>query len=172
MVSGLLLLPAGCSAAGKDADAPGVASLRSAAPAGSSAAGAQGERPVVPIDATDDEIEAIGRPWLACLLKEGGSKYRTWTTVSSLKKGVDETDPVMKTCLPKFPETVQSHLERTDMSAYRDNEREFYQCAEREGYKLNDPDPVTGEFGLAEIGPDGDAGSPKFLKCERDAFAS
>lgn len=164
---------AGCSTASKDSDAPAVATLRSAAPATGSA-GTGIERPIVPLDATQEEIEALGRPWIACLVKEGGAEYKSWTTASALVKGVgtDASDPVMKACLPKFPERATEHLKRTDIAAFRDNQHEFYECAKREGYKLNAPDPETGEFGLAEIGPNGDATSPEFVKCEHDAFAS
>jgi hypothetical protein len=165
----LLVLVAGCSGAKQDADAPAVASLQSAPP--SSAATAKSERPIVPVDATDDDINAMAQPWLACLVKQGGDRYKSWTA-EALHKGVDETDRVIRACLPKMPETLQDHLKRTDLSAFKDNEREFYQCAKREGYKLTDPDPVTGQFGLTSIGPNGDADSPKWKECERQAFAS
>ena len=57
-----------------------------------------------------------------------------------------------------------------DLTAYRDNQREWYRCAEAAGYELTAPDPDTGQFGLTEIGPNGDAGSPGMLECERRAF--
>jgi hypothetical protein len=167
----LLVLLGGCSGA-EQADAPAVATLQSAAALSSAAAKAGTERPIVPIDATEEDIKVIAQPWVACLAKRGGADYQDEDAWQWFRKGFDGTDPVMKACLPKMPETQQDVLKRTDMAAFKDNQREFYQCAKREGYKLTAPDPVTGEFGLTSIGPNGDANSAKWQKCEREAFAS
>jgi hypothetical protein len=61
-------------------------------------------------------------------------------------------------------------MRRTDISAYKDNQYEWYQCAKRAGYKVTAPDPETGQFGLAEVGENGDFGSPTMAACRRQAF--
>ncbi len=172
MALSLLFVLAGCSGAEKEADAPAVASLQSAAaPTSVAPAKPRSERPIVPIDATDEDIKAMAQPWVACLRKEDGSRFKDESTWQIFFKGADETDPAIKACLSKMPESLQDNIKRTDLSAFKDNQREFYQCAKREGYKLTDPDPTTGEFGLTAIGPNGDAGSPQWKACEREAFA-
>ncbi|MFG1608654.1 hypothetical protein [Actinoplanes sp. NPDC049265] len=169
---GLVILLAGCS--GPDAEPPRVASLRTPAPS-SAPATAAGERPVYPIGATDKEREAISEPWVACLVAEGGPKWKN-DAGPLLQKGVRPADypegkKVLEACLDKQPEAYDDHQKRTDPASFTDNQREWYECAKGAGYKLTSPDPDTGEFGLTEVGPNGDAGSPKFLACKKKAFA-
>ena len=164
----LVLLLGACSSA--DPEPPEVASLAtSEASAGPSSPRAD-RRPVVPLDATDEDVALITRPWEKCLVKEGGAKYKGQAP-AMLVKGVEEDDPAIAACSTLQPETFEDHLERTDLTAFKDNQREWYQCAKREGYKLSAPDPESGQFGLTEIGPNGDAGSPKMEECRRQAFA-
>jgi hypothetical protein len=166
----LLLLLGACSS---EPEPPRVASIQTQN-AGSrpSSPGSSGtdERPVVPLDATDDDIAAITRPWEACLVKEGGTKYKGQAP-AMLVKGVEADDPAIAACVAEQPELFEDHLQRTDPTAFKDNQREWYQCAKRQGYRLSSPDPETGQFGLTEIGPDGDFTSPKMEECRRQAFA-
>jgi hypothetical protein len=170
----LLVLLGGCAGAEDAADAPEVASLQSkAAPAAAGTPTVAGkQRPIVPMDATEDDVKALTRPWIACLVKEGTIEKDDGSMWQLYYKGAEESDPGFKACMPLMPESVENNLKRTDLSAFKDNEREFYQCAKLQGYKLTPPDPVTGEFGLTAIGPNGDAHSPKMEKCRREAFAS
>jgi hypothetical protein len=169
---GLLIVLGGCS--GPDAEPPRVASLQTPAPS-SAPATAAGERPVYPIGATDEERKAISEPWVACLVAEGGPKWKTDAALV-LQKGMGPDDypegkKALQACLDKQPEAYDDHQKRTDLATFKDNQREWYECAKQAGYKLTAADPDTGEFGLTEVGPNGDAGSPKFLDCKRKAFA-
>lgn len=172
----LLVLLGGCSGAedrpGAEAGAPQVASLRSD-PAPSSAPAVRNQRPIVPIDATEEDLKKLALPWAACLHEENPSVYTGGPdTYLSLYKGVDQTEPAVKACLPKQPEFFDEHLLRTDPSAFKDNQREWYRCAQAAGYKLTAPDPDTGQFGITEVGPNGDFGSEKMQECRRQAFAN
>jgi hypothetical protein len=169
-----LCLLAGCSDdPGKD-EAP-VASLGSAgAPAAPSAAAGDvnDQRPLVRLDATDEEKARLVDEWAECLTKEGGPGFRDPGTGDFKRALLDsKSKPALAACAAKEPEDYDARQARTNPSAYRDNNREWYQCAKEQGYRLTAPDPDTAEFGLTEIGPNGDFDSPKINQCKRQAFA-
>ncbi|GLZ01083.1 hypothetical protein [Actinoplanes sp. NBRC 103695] len=171
MAAGLVLLLTACTS-GKS-EAPRVATLQSAAPSSSAPAEAVAARPVVPIDATEADLRTILEPWLDCLVKEGGPKYKD--AAGLFQKGFTEKDvkqdAVLAACFSKQPETYEDNQLRTDIAAFKDNQREWYRCAQAAGYTLTAPDPDTGQFGLTEVGPNGDFGSDKIQKCKRKAFS-
>jgi hypothetical protein len=161
----------GCSGErAADSGRPQVASLSSAGPVASASIDLDDQRPLA---TSDDEISAMYEVWENCVRKEGGPKYQE--TPKLVFDEERETDPakraVWDACYPKLPERFDERLKRTDLTAYKDNQREFYVCAKAAGYKLTAPDPEDGSFGLTEIGPNGDAQSVKWLECERKAFA-
>jgi hypothetical protein len=93
-----------------------------------------------------------------------------------LRKGITAKDmpeqrAAFESCEPRQPESFEDHQLRTNPAEFKDNQREWYRCAQAAGYKLTAPDPETGQFGLTEVGPNGDAGSEKMLGCRRTAFA-
>jgi hypothetical protein len=165
----LAVLVGGCSS-GKT-ETPAVATLQSPAAVASRPVD---QRPVFPIDATDDDKLAMAKPWVDCLVENAGPRYRDSAAELIMKGGILTDDAkgraAVQTCLPQQPETYAEHQRRTDLTAFKDNQREWYRCAEAAGYRLTAPDPDTGQFGLTEIGPDGDYGSPKMQECERKAF--
>ncbi|GAB2600908.1 hypothetical protein Aab01nite_64540 [Paractinoplanes abujensis] len=171
-LAAVTLLAAGCSGEGTG-QAPGVATLQSAAPVAPSAVAAQ--RPVFPFDASDDDRRAMAKPWEDCLVRKGGAKFKGHAEVLIVKGDVYTEDArekaVYRACEPQQPETYEDHQRRTDLTTFKDNQREWYKCAQDAGYKLTAPDPETGEFGLTEVGPNGDAASPKIQECRRKAFA-
>ncbi|MEU8663159.1 hypothetical protein, partial [Actinoplanes philippinensis] len=152
--------------------------LQSAAPAAGapSAPGTAGQRPVFPVDATEAQLAAMIRPWEDCMVAKGGTKFRGQGAFM-ITKGLtaadaeDEDVAAFRACEAKQPESFDDHQKRTNPTEYKDNQREWYKCAEAAGYQLTEPDPETGEFGLTAVGPNGDAGSDKFLACKRKAFA-
>ncbi|WP_212998656.1 hypothetical protein [Winogradskya consettensis] len=168
MVAGLACVLSGCS--GGTTETPSVATLRSA-PAPSSSAAA---RPVFAFDATEDDKLSMAAPWADCMVSNGGPEYESSAETLIGKGGIIADDAkgraALATCLSLQPEAFEDHQKRTDLVAFKDNQREWYRCAKAAGYKLNTPDPDTGQFGLAEIGPDGDFGSPKIQECRRKAF--
>lgn len=169
---------AGCSSGNGDKDAPSIATLQSAGVPTSAPAGQQ--RPIYPIDATYEQIGAMAKPWLDCLKKQGATKLDE--ALGLLQKGGDAKDlglvglqgdaGAWKACELKQPESSDDNLLRTNPTEYKDNQREWYRCAQAAGYKLTAPDPETGEFGLTEVGPNGDFGSEKITECRRKAFAN
>jgi hypothetical protein len=170
LVAGLAGLVAGCS--GGKTETPPVATLQSApvtAPSQSA-----GQRPVFPFDATADGMKATVKPWADCMVENAGPRYRGSADELIGKGGIVADDAkgraALQTCPPKQPEAFDEHQKRTDLTAYRDNQREWYQCAQAAGYKLTPPDPDTGQFGLTEVGANGDFGSPAIQKCRREAF--
>jgi hypothetical protein len=116
----LLLLLGACAGAKDEADTPPVATLQSAAAPSSAAVGKVNQHPIVPIDATDEDVKALAQPWVACLAERGGARYRDAEAWRWFTKGADETDPVMQACMPKMPETQQDNLKRTDLAAFKD----------------------------------------------------
>jgi hypothetical protein len=86
-----------------------------------------------------------------------------------LSEGDAKAKKVEATCHPKEPETYEERQKRTDVSAFRDNQRQWFQCAKKAGYKLTTPDE-NGEFGITEVGPNGDFASPKMESCRKEAF--
>jgi len=152
-IAGLL---GGCSAA--EADFPRVASIKSPELSASQPAVAgDDQRPLIPLDATTEERDALRNRWRDCLRDKGdpGSEHAT----------------VRAACRPVEPETYEERQKRTDVSAFRDNQRQWYRCAEKAGYRLTKADE-NGEFGLEEVGPDGDFQSPKMEKCRKEAFTN
>ncbi|KUL32599.1 hypothetical protein ADL15_18940 [Actinoplanes awajinensis subsp. mycoplanecinus] len=175
----LAVLLTGCSSGSGAKDAPPVATLQSgAAPSGASDSD---QRPVYPIDATADQIAAIVKPWTDCLKKEGVKKPDV-AVLLVVQKGVTGEHPedigseadvaAWKACESRQPESAEQHLLRTNPAELKDNQREMYRCAQAAGYKLTAPDPQTGQFGLTEIGPNGDFNSEKMQECRRQAFAN
>ncbi|MBL7252812.1 hypothetical protein [Paractinoplanes lichenicola] len=166
------LFAAGCAGGGTE-EVPGVATLQSAAPVAPSTVAAP--RPVFPFDASDDDRLAMAKPWEDCLVRKGGAKFKGNAEVLIVKGGVYTEDArekaVYKACEPQQPETYEEHQRRTDLTTFRDNQRKWYKCAQDAGYRLTAPDPGTGEFGLTEVGPNGDYNSPKIQECRRKAFA-
>ncbi|AGL21549.1 hypothetical protein [Actinoplanes sp. N902-109] len=174
----LAFLLTGCSAGSAEQDAPQVATLQSEAATAS--APADDQRPVYPIDATDDQIVSIAKPWADCLKKEGAKKPDE--AVMLIQKGGDVEDlgrigsesdaAAWKACASQQPESAEQHQLRTNPTEFQDNQREWYRCAQAAGYKLTAPDPQTGQFGITEVGPNGDFGSEKMQECRRQAFAN
>jgi hypothetical protein len=162
-------LAGGCSA--KPADAPKVASLRSEAPAASKAtASVDDQRPLVRLDATDEERAALAKVWTDCITKTGGPGYEEPKMIFKyLSEGDAKAKRVQAACATKNPETYEERQKRTDIAAFRDNQRQWYECAKEAGYHLTQPDE-NGEFGLTEIGPQGDFESPKMEACRKEAF--
>jgi hypothetical protein len=163
----------GCSGAKSDpkAEAPPVATLRSAdAPAASRPAVDDDLRPLLRLDATDEERNAAVKVWADCVRTTGGPGYEE---PKMIYKYLHEKDPKAKkveaACHNKFPETYEERQKRTDLATFKDNQRQWYQCAQKAGYKLNPPDE-DGVFGLSEIGPQGDFGSEKMENCRKEAF--
>jgi len=159
----MVALLAGCSSA--TAETP---------PAAPASAPAGDQRPVFRFDATEDEKKAMAKPWVDCLVKNAGRKYQDKAEELIGKGGVTADDPkgeaALRTCLPQQPEAFDEHQRRTDLTAFRDNQREWYKCARAAGYQLTAPDPDTGQFGLSRIGPNGDFDSPAIQECKRKAF--
>jgi hypothetical protein len=171
VIAGLAGLLAGCS--GGNTETPTVATLQSQAAPSASSQGS-GERPVFPFDATADDKLAMAKPWADCMVENGGPGYKNSAEELIQKGGFVAGDAkgkaALETCRPRQPEAFDEHQRRTDLTAYKDNLREWYQCAQAAGYKLTAPDPETGQFGLAEVGRKGDFGSPAMQECMRKAF--
>jgi hypothetical protein len=177
--AGLVLVLTGCSSGSDKQETPPVATLQSPAAASSAPTGDQ--RPVYRMDATDEEIRTIAKPWTDCLAEEGVAKpadavglVQKGGTVADLRLfGVSEKDAAAwKACLPKQPESAEQQQLRLSPTEFKDNQREWYRCAQAAGYKLTAPDPETGQFGITEVGPNGDFGSEKMQECRRQAFES
>jgi len=153
-----------------ETDAPPVATLESAAPAAPSSAAGEDARPLVRLDATDEERNAATKVWMDCVRDEGGAGYEEPKLLFKyLSEGDAKAKKVEATCHSKEPETYEERQKRTDVSAFRDNQRQWIQCAKKAGYKLTTPDE-NGQFGITEIGPNGDFGSPKMEACRKEAF--
>jgi hypothetical protein len=171
LVAGLTGVLTGCS--GGNAGTPRVATLQSAAASATASPGSV-PRPVFPFDATVADKEAMTKPWADCMVRNAGPRYRNSAEELIAKGGTTADDPkgkaALETCLPQQPETFDEHQRRTDLTAFKDNVREWYRCARAAGYELTAPDPDTGEFGLTEVGPNGDFGSPGIQECKREAF--
>jgi hypothetical protein len=158
----------GCS--GRGETFPRVASLQTPAPATSPAATGDDQRPLVPVDATDEERERLQNVWIDCVAKAGGAGYENPKMVYEYERqGNAKAKKVLASCRAKEPESYEERQKRTDLSAFRDNQRQWYQCAQKAGYKLTAPSE-DGEFGLTEIGPNGDYESPKIEACRVAAF--
>ena len=159
----------GCS--GAKADNPQVASLRSPDPQSSQPTASGDQRPLIPLDATDEERDALWKVWGDCVTKEGGRGYENPKTLFLYEhQGDPKARKVRAACLSKEPESYEERLKRTDISAFRDNQRQWYKCAKEAGYQLTTPDE-NGEFGLVTIGANGDFQSPKMEACRKEAFS-
>jgi hypothetical protein len=165
----VVCLLAGCSddqPAVRQFESPQVATLRSEGLKASAPTDADDQRPLVPFDATDEEIEAFRKVWADCVRKEGGPGYEDRRAAW----GKGERDKAVRAaCLAKEPESFEERQLRTDVAAYEDNQRQWYQCAQKAGYKLTPPQE-HGEFGITEVGPNGDFASPRMEACRKDAF--
>ncbi|MCA2219080.1 hypothetical protein [Jidongwangia harbinensis] len=172
VITGLAVLLAGCS--GGNSETPPVATLQSQPPPVTASPQSAGQRPVFAFDATPDDKKAMTKPWEDCMVQNAGPAYRNSGQHLIEKGGIAAEDPkgraALKVCLPKQPEAFDEHQRRTNLAEYRDNQRQWYQCAKAAGYQLTPADPETGQFGLTEVGPNGDAGSPAFQECRREAF--
>ena len=161
-------LLAGCS--DKPADGQQVATLQSTGPATARTGAAEVERPLIGLDTSEREADALWKTWEDCVTKEAKGAYDSPKEVAIKER---ENDPkakqIRQTCLPKEPETYEERQKQNDLAAFQDNQRQWYQCAEQAGYKLTAPDE-NGEFGLTEIGPKGDFRSPGMEKCRKEAF--
>ena len=157
------LFGGGCSSTGSS---PQVATLHSAGPTASPAA----ERPVIALDATDQERDALWATWGACVTKEGGAGYENPRNVFRYEQQQNpKAKRVRAACLAKEPETYEDRQRRTDIAAFRDHQLQWYRCAKKAGYRLTTPDE-NGEFGITEVGPNGDFQSPKMEACRKAAF--
>jgi hypothetical protein len=169
----------GCS--GKNLDdqggLPSVASLATASPSASAKASTKAvdvndQRPLIRFDTTPQEQNRLYASWTHCLVQHGGSRWSKPKLVMGQPGAA--TDPknkaVLTACLAQEPEEEDVREARQDPSAYREDNRQWYQCAKAKGYDLTTPDPDTGEFGLTRIGPNGDFESPKITACKVMAF--
>ena len=150
----------------KNAD-PQVASLQSASPKSEATKDVNDERPLLALDATDEDLEALRKPWGKCVREQGGPGYENPRQVNATRSA--KNSAILKACLSKEPETFEERQKRQNLSEFRDNQRQWYKCAQKAGYKLTAPDE-NGEFGLTAVGPNGDARSPKMEACRKEAF--
>ena len=165
-VLAVALLLGGCSAAEPEQEFPRVTSFRSPA----EASAPPSDRPLVPVDATDDERAAFQETWMACIRKVGGAKYQDPRDLKRFLADKDKNaDKVRVACQSKEPETYEERQKRTDVAAFRDNQRQWRECARKAGYKLTAADE-NGEFGITEVGPNGDFQSEKMENCRKEAF--
>ena len=165
----VVCLLAGCSkedSGVEQFESPQVASLRSDGPKQSAPADVNDQRPLVPLDATDEEHEAMWKPFAACVLEKGGPGYEDPRAV--YRNGAKGKE-VRKACQAMEPETYEARQLRKDVSAFEDNQRQWYQCAKKAGYKLTAPQDHY-QFGITEVGPNGDFSSPKMEACRKEAF--
>src|SRR4051794_25966935 len=109
---------AGCSP-GTDAP-PRVATLQTGAAPVTSSSAATDRRPIFPLDATDDDKQAMSRAWENCLVQAGGPSYRGAAELLIGKGAVDADSParaaVIARCADQQPETFEDHQERTDLT--------------------------------------------------------
>ncbi|WP_436532509.1 hypothetical protein [Actinoplanes sp. HUAS TT8] len=161
-------LAAGCTAAKPTPSGAGhVATLQSPDSRTSPAADPADQQPLIRVDASEEERNAMWAIWQQCVKQKGGPEF-----AENWKLAFDPTPAakaVRAACLAKEPETYEQRQKRTDLTAFRDNQRQWYECAKKQGYKVNTPDE-NGEFGLTEIGPEGDFQSPKIEACRIAAF--
>jgi hypothetical protein len=164
-------LMGGCSAGAKKDQPPDVASLETSGPAAASpSAAVDDQRPLMALDATDEERERLVKVWTDCVTKTGGPGYEEPKMIYKyLSEGNAKAKRVEAACATKMPESYEERQKRHDVAAFRDNQRQWYACAKKEGYKLTEPSE-DGEFGLTEIGPQGDFASPKIEACRLEAF--
>ena len=156
----------GSSTAGKSARSQ-VASLPVDGPKTVAPIDANDQRPLLPVDATAADREALQKVWGNCVTKQGGPGYTNPKKV--LMRNDAKAKAVREACLSKEPETFEERQKRTDISAFVDNQRQWYRCAKKAGYKLTALQE-DGEFGITEIGPNGDFQSAKMEACRKEAF--
>ncbi|WP_212999897.1 hypothetical protein [Winogradskya consettensis] len=160
----------GCSGSTSDSStgSPKVATLQSADVAASPSTSVDDQRPLVRLDASDEEREDSIKLWAACVFKLGGPGYEDPRSLI-WHRGEAKAEKIRVACQSKEPETYEQRQQRTDIAAFRDNQREWYKCAKEAGYKLTPPEE-DGQFGLTEVGPNGDFGSAKMEDCRKEAF--
>ena len=165
----------GCSGGQADTDGASVASIpelsATSKAAGKVAAEVNDQRPVVRMDATQEEKARLFGEWVKCLVAEGGPEYNQTFDGKSMASAVgSETDAAHVACASKRPEEFVDRAKRTDLAGFKDDNYTMYKCAKAAGYKLTTPDPETGQFGLTSTKPNGDWGSPKMMACRDKAF--
>jgi len=170
-VAATVCLLAGCSEKSSTANSTGtpqVASLQTSSAKAEPAGSVDDQRPLVPLDETNEDLENLRKAWGACVTAEGGPAYKNprWVLANRSAKN----DAILKKCRALEPETVEERQSRQDRPAFLDNQRQFYLCAKKAGYSLTTPDE-NGRFGLTKVGPNGDAQSPKIEACRIAAFA-
>jgi len=172
MLSTVCFVAAGCSSAPAAAP-PRTATLHSdgAVPA-SAEADPEDLRPLIRIDTSPAEHDRLFQVYFDCLTAaygKTGEYTKKWAVDNEIAQ-----DPkfarAKATCHAKQPEEWQERLKREDPADFKAKQYDFYKCAKDKGYRLTAMDDETGEFGLTEIGPNGDWGSPGIQDCERQAF--
>jgi hypothetical protein len=166
-------LASGCSSAPAAGPTPRIATLRSpdAVPA-SASANPEDLRPLIRMDTSPAEQDRLLQVYFRCLTAAYGTTdpyTKKWAFEREIAKDPKWLD-AKAACHPKEPEEWQERLKRGDLAAFKANQYDFYKCAKNKGYKLTAMDDETGEFGLTEIGPNGDWGSAGIRDCERQAF--
>jgi hypothetical protein len=151
-----VLALAACSDSGSKAeDKPAVATLHSAGPKSTPSGNVEDQRPLVRLDASQEESMRLRVPWLECLRDGGvpgldvGGRY--W------KPTEEEGGPhnaVYKACRPKEPELEIQRLKRNNNGEYMDRYRAFLKCMRDAG---------------VDVSPDGDGPNIKFNK-KGDSF--
>jgi hypothetical protein len=174
-------LVAGCGAAKTDTssgaqDTPGVASIQkpsAAAPAKAVAA----ERPLIRLDASDEEIQRVSDVFANCLLTNGLPK-------PAVMKGGYTIDPanisdvwgplsdkvradLKKNCASKQPELARDRAKRLD-PAYADHMASFVKCLKDHDIKAVLRD---GELSSIDVMPSGSK-AHWMQDCEQEGFAS
>ncbi|BEL05896.1 hypothetical protein Q0Z83_040870 [Actinoplanes sichuanensis] len=176
LFTALVLLSAGCSADTESGSRVATLQTGPSTTAAPSDTAAAADRPVIPADATAAEIQAMARVWEDCLVDNGGPSYRGQATLM-LQKGITMADveanqkETFEACESKHPEAFEDNQKRADPAEFKDNMREWYQCAKDAGYDVRIENRDTNEFGLGKIGPLGDAGSEKMMQCKKEAFS-
>ena len=167
------LFASGCSSP-PEAAPPRIATLRSAdAVPASAKADPEDLRPLIRIDTSPAEQDRLFQVYFGCLTDAYGTTdayTKKWAVEREMAKDPKWLD-AKAACHPKEPEDWQERLKRGDLVAFKANQYDFYKCAKAKGYKLTAMDDETGEFGLTEIGPNGDWDSDGIKNCERQAFA-
>jgi uncharacterized protein YceK len=137
-------------------DQPGVATLQSAAPQSTPSGNVDDQRPLLRIDMSPEEAEALWAPHLKCLrdggvpgIDVGGGRWKP-----TEEEGQGPHNAVYTACRPKEPELEIDRLKRNDYSEYMDRYHAFLKC-------MRDAD--------VDVSPDGDGPRIKFNK-EGDAL--
>jgi len=177
-----LTLAAGCSGATKTDSSPGaqgttgVASIQQPSAAASAKAVAA-ERPLIRLDASDEEIQRVSNVFANCLLNNGLPK-------TAVMKGGSTIDPanisdtwgllsdkvradLKKNCASKQPELARDRAKRLD-PAYADHMKAFIKCLKDHDIKAVLQD---GELSSIDVMPSGSK-AHWMQDCEQEGFAS